>query len=62
MKKPIRLLKGRMLLRGYTVDEWASKNGYKSAAVYSAIYRYWGRPDKIPRGNVTVNILKQLCC
>ncbi len=59
MKNQIKLLKGRMLVRGYMIEEWASANGYKRAAVYSTIYQYWDRPEKIPK---VLLVSEMSCC
>lgn len=58
-KSTINEVRGRLLLRGTSIDEFARKIGVPVHTVYTVIRRY-AMSDQKPQGEITKRVLRKL--
>ncbi len=56
----INILKGTLRMRGFSLESWATANGYKPVTVRAIVARHWGRTDTTVKGLLTHEILTKL--
>lgn len=55
-----RKLKSALVGQGHNLTTWAAAHGYNPSTVRKVVARWAGRADRVPQGDTTLQILRDL--